>query len=142
MRISDVLRGKGDAVVTIGPDETVQRLLECLAEHHVGALVVSEDGRRVAGIVSERDIVRHLHSQGAQLLKSPVRGIMTSQVHMCDPHTAVDDLMVMMTDRRVRHVPVLVDGELAGIVSIGDVVKHRIGELQSERDHLAAYIQS
>ncbi len=142
MRISDVLRGKGDAVVTIGPDETVQRLLECLAEHQVGALVVSEDGRRVAGIVSERDIVRHLHSHGAQLLNSPVREIMTSQVHMCDPHTAVDDLMVMMTDRRVRHVPVLVDGELAGIVSIGDVVKHRIGELQSERDHLAAYIQS
>ncbi len=142
MRISDVLRGKGNLVVTIAPDQNVAALLEALAEHGVGALVVSADGQQVAGIVSERDVVRHLTAQGAGLLDKPVQTIMTSQVHTCQPDTAVHDLMVMMTERRIRHVPVLVDGRMVGIVSIGDVVKHRIGELQAERDHLTAYIQS
>ncbi len=142
MRITDVLRGKGDFVVTISPDETVRTLLDALAEHRVGALVVSPDGVTVAGIVSERDVVRHLQSKGADLLDLPVSQIMTSQVHTCTPDTVVDDMMVMMTERRIRHVPVLIDGRMVGIISIGDVVKHRIGELQIERDHLTAYIQS
>ncbi|MBK6870569.1 MAG: CBS domain-containing protein [Kineosporiaceae bacterium] len=142
MRITDVLRGKGGDVATIGPDQTVQALLDALAEHRVGALVVSEDGSTVAGIVSERDVVRHLQARGASLLAQPVRSIMTSEVHTCAPDTYVRDLMVLMTERRVRHVPVVTDGRMTGIVSIGDVVKHRMGELQSERDHLTAYIQS
>lgn len=142
MRISDVLRGKGDVVVTIAPDNTVQELLDALSQHRVGALVVSTDNESVAGIVSERDVVRHLQSAGASLLDQPVRSIMTSDVYTCEPDAAVDDLMLMMTERRIRHVPVVVDGRMTGIVSIGDVVKHRIGELQTERDQLTAYIQS
>jgi CBS domain-containing protein len=140
MRISDVLRGKGDLVVTIGPDDPVSALLDALAEHRVGALVVSPDGTEVVGIVSERDVVRRLQSEGAALLGHTIRSIMTAEVHTCTPDTTVAELMQLMTDRRIRHVPVLVDGRLGGIVSIGDVVKHRIGDLQSERDHLTAYI--
>jgi len=140
MRITDVLRRKGDQVVTIGPDHTVRALLDALAEHRVGALVVSAGSGRVDGIVSERDVVRQLQKVGAALLDQPVSAIMTADVHTADPDASLEDLMVMMTERRIRHVPVLVDGRLAGIVSIGDVVKHRIGELQSERDQLTAYI--
>ncbi len=140
MRITDVLRRKGDRVVTIGPDHTVRALLDALAEHRVGALVVSSGNGRVDGIVSERDVVRRLQSVGAAMLDLPVSAIMTADVHTADPDASLEELMVMMTDRRIRHVPVVVDGRLAGIVSIGDVVKHRIGELQSERDQLTAYI--
>lgn len=140
MRITDVLRGKGGDVVTIAPDQPVRALLDALAEHRVGALVVSDDGATVSGIVSERDVVRHLQAKGEAVLDAPVRSIMTSEVHTCSPDTYVHDLMVLMTERRIRHVPVIADGRMTGIVSIGDVVKHRIGELQVERDHLTAYI--
>ncbi len=141
MKISDVLRLKGSEVVTIRPDETVSRLLEVLAEHGVGALVVSQDGKEVAGIVSERDVVRHLHRSGAEVLAGPVSTIMTSEVTTCEPGEEVEALAVTMTERRIRHVPVTQEGQLYAIVSIGDVVKHRMDMLQSERDHLANYIQ-
>ena len=141
MRISDVLRGKGTGVVTIGPGETVARLLEMLADHGVGALVVSDDGKTVAGIVSERDVVRHLHSSGADILAGPVSAIMTSAVITCEPKDEVESLAQTMTEQRIRHVPVTTGGELYAIVSIGDVVKHRINTLQSERDQLVGYIQ-
>ncbi len=140
MRITDILRAKGDVVVTIEPLQPVRALLDALAEHRVGALVVSPDGHTVAGIVSERDVVRHLQSKGAALLEDPVQTIMTADVHSCSPETTVDDLMLLMTERRIRHVPVVVEGRMTGIVSIGDVVKRRIDQLQSERDHLTAYI--
>jgi CBS domain-containing protein len=140
MRISDVLRRKGDLVVTISPDEPVRALLDALAEHKVGALVVARAPDDVEGIVSERDVVRHLQARGAGVLEDSVSAIMTSPVHTAVPETTLDELMVLMTDRRIRHVPVVVDDRLAGIVSIGDVVKHRIEELQSERDQLTAYI--
>ena len=142
MRITDVLRRKGDLVVTIAPDESVRSLLEALAQHKVGALVVSSRAGVVDGIVSERDVVRRLHSDGAGVLDVPVSAIMTTALHTAKPEDSLDDLMVMMTEKRVRHIPVLVDDRLVGIVSIGDVVKHRIEELQSERDQLTAYITS
>jgi len=141
MKISDVLRNKGEGVVTIRPDETVAHLLEVLDEHKIGAVVVSEDGRQLAGIVSERDVVRHLHRDGAEVLNSPVRAIMTSDVTTCDAGEKLEDLARTMTDRRIRHVPVVADGSLLAIVSIGDVVKFRIDALQSERDQLVGYIQ-
>lgn len=140
MRITDVLRGKGTKVVTVAPERPVTELLDLLAEHGVGALVVSTDGESVEGIVSERDVVRRLQRDGAAMLQRPVREIMTTEVHTSTPDVGLEDLMRLMTERRFRHVPVLVDGKLAGIISIGDVVKHRIDELQSERDHLTAYI--
>jgi CBS domain-containing protein len=142
MRVSDLLRRKGSLVVTVKPDQPVTALLDLLAEHQVGALVVSADGNAVDGIVSERDVVRRLQEIGPELLQSPVRDIMTAQVQVCPPDTELDELMRVMTTGRFRHVPVIDAGRLAGIISIGDVVKHRIDELQSERDQLTAYIQS
>jgi len=141
MKISDVLRGKGTEVVTIRPDESVDRLLEVLAERGVGALVVSADGESVVGIVSERDVVRHLHRHGAAVLSGPVSAIMTAEVTTCAADDAVESLAQTMTQERIRHVPVVADGRLTAIVSIGDIVKHRISALQSERDQLVEYIQ-
>ncbi|WP_377645016.1 CBS domain-containing protein [Oryzobacter terrae] len=143
MRISDVVRRKGSAeVVTVRSDATVTDLLALLSEHRIGAVVVSDDGGSVNGIVSERDIVRHLHTDGAGLLGAPVSQIMTAEVHTCSLDDGLDDLESAMTERRIRHVPVVVDGRLHAIVSIGDVVKNRIGDLQAERDQLRDYIQS
>lgn len=141
MSISDILRRKGHEVSTVRPDETVGSLIDQLAELRIGALVVSLDGQRVEGIVSERDVVRALHASGASLLDRPVSSIMTVKVHTCEPSASVDDLMRLMTDQRIRHVPVVQDGLLAGIVSIGDVVKRRMDELQDERDQLVGYIR-
>lgn len=141
MRISDVIRRKGDLVVTIRSDASVQQLLDILEEHKIGALVVSDDGETVTGIVSERDVARHLRTEGAGLLDQTVATIMTSDVQTCTPEDFIEDLAVTMTDRRIRHVPVVADGHLVAIVSIGDIVKWRIDELQTERDHLVHYIQ-
>jgi CBS domain-containing protein len=140
MRISDVLTSKPSAeVVTIGPDSTVRELLGLLAEHNVGAVVVSGDGVGVDGIVSERDIVRRLHDDES-VLDGAVSAIMTSDVETCRPDTPVDDLRVVMTERRIRHVPVVTDGRLTGIISIGDVVKSSLDQLQFERDQLDRYV--
>jgi CBS domain-containing protein len=125
MRIKDVIRAKDShEVVTIGPDATVRDLVALLAEHNVGALVVSEDGEQVTGIVSERDVVRRLHAD----------------VRTCAGEDALTDLMQTMTEHRIRHVPVVADGRLTGIISIGDVVKSRISELEFERDQLDHYV--
>ncbi len=141
MKISDVLRNKGEGVVTVRPDDTVARLLAVLDEHGIGAVVVSADGRSVDGIVSERDVVRHLHRTGAGVVDGPVGAIMTRDVTTADADEELEVLARTMTDRRIRHVPVTVDGALHSIVSIGDVVKLRIDTLQSERDQLVGYIQ-
>ena len=142
MRISDVIRSKGDLVVTVRSDDTVETLLQRLEEHRIGAVVVSDDeGATVAGIVSERDVVRRLHAVGADVLGEPVSAIMTAAVQTCSPDDELETLARQMTDHRVRHVPVVVDGRLRAIVSIGDIVKHRIDELQGERDQLVGYIQ-
>jgi CBS domain-containing protein len=140
MRISDVLRVKGAQVVTITPDTTVRRLLAVLAEHRIGAVVVSGDGTSVDGIVSERDIVRALALRGIAVMSEPVTAIYTADVHTVTPATELEEVARMMTERRIRHAPVTVDGGLRGIVSIGDVVKSRIGELETERAALTDYI--
>nr|WP_080628134.1 CBS domain-containing protein [Mycolicibacterium smegmatis] len=139
MRIADVLRNKGTAVVTIRPQATVTELLAGLAEMNIGAMVVVGD-KGLEGIVSERDVVRQLHKRGSSLLAQPVSSIMTSVVATCTPRDTVDHLNVLMTQNRVRHIPVLDDGRLAGIVSIGDVVKTRMEELETEQQQLQAYI--
>ena len=140
MRISDVLRVKGTQVITVTPDTTVRRLLAVLAEHEIGAVIVSHDGLAVDGIVSERDIARALARRGAAVMSEPVTAIYTAQVHTVTPQTPIEEVMRMMTERRVRHTPVVAAGTLQGIVSIGDVVKIRIGELETERSALADYI--
>jgi CBS domain-containing protein len=126
-------------VLTIAPDTLVADLISGLVGRNVGAMVViGPEG--VVGIVSERDVVRMLHEHGAAALGRRVADIMTSHVITCSPDDSVDGLSGLMTTHRVRHVPVVDNGQLAGIVSIGDVVKTRMEELQAEREQLAAYI--
>jgi CBS domain-containing protein len=142
MRIHEVLAGKASHdVVTVKPDATVRELIALLAEHNIGALVVSVDGASVDGIVSERDVVRRLHEDEA-VLESPVSAIMSVDVQTCEGDATVNDLMQIMTERRFRHIPVVEGSRLIGIMSIGDVVKHRMSELQFERDQLDSYVQS
>lgn len=140
MKIVEVLNAKPEAgVVTITPDAGVRELIALLAEHNVGALIVSSDGETVTGIVSERDVVRHLHHDGT-VINNTVREIMTEVVETCEPGSTLDDLMETMTRRRIRHVPVVDNGRLVGIVSIGDVVKHKMSQLEFERDQLDSYV--
>ena len=141
MKIADVIRDKGGEVVTIPPDRSVAELLALLADHKIGAVVVSADGSAVDGIVSERDVVRRLHADGAGIIDRPVSDIMTAEVRTCDPGDDLGSLEATMTEHRIRHVPVVEDGRLTAIVSIGDVVKHRIRDLAAERDQLEAYIR-
>ncbi len=142
MRVRDVLTHKGGGVVTVRPDTTCRELLGLLARHNIGALVVSPDGITVAGIVSERDVVRRLHDRGAAILDGPVSEIATCEVRTCGPQDPLDELRETMTLHRIRHIPVVAQGRLVGIVSIGDVVKTTISELEDERQHLIDYLQS
>jgi CBS domain-containing protein len=141
MRIGEILRRKGSGVTTLPPHASVDDLVSLLAREGIGSVVVSEDGQTVAGIVSERDVVRGLEDRGHQVLDEPVSSIMTADVHTCDLHDELETLAVTMTEHRIRHLPVVAEGQLRGIVSIGDIVKNRIAELQSERDQLFGYIQ-
>lgn len=140
MQLSTILGTKGSDVTTISPQATVSQLVALLAKHGIGAVIVSTDGRTIDGIVSERDVVRAMH-QGHAMLHEEVSEIMTTQVICVPPHAHVDELMHLMTERRIRHIPVVdEDGFLLGIVSIGDVVKTRLTELESEREALMGYI--
>jgi CBS domain-containing protein len=140
MHVHQILAGKGHAVATVQPDATVRDAVELLRVHSVGALVVSKDGRHVEGIMSERDVVRRLASFGASALDYPVSAVMTGAVTTCAPDDEIAHLMRLMTEHRIRHVPVVKDGEMVGIVSIGDVVKHRVEALQRENDSLYQYV--
>ena len=151
MLISDILRSKisrksgevtGSKVATIAPDATVRALLAELAAYNFGALVVSADGSTIAGIVSERDVVRRLNEQGGALLTESVSSIMTVDVHTCRSGDDVAAIRQTMTDRRIRHLPVVDGGKLVGLVSIGDVVKSTISELEAEKEQLVGYITS
>ncbi|MFJ9314422.1 CBS domain-containing protein [Pimelobacter simplex] len=141
MRIADILQSKSlRDVVTIRPDAGVRELLATLAEHNIGAVVVSSDGTTLEGIVSERDVVRHLHSDGT-VINNVVSAIMTAEVRTCSPDDDLDEVMQVITDGRFRHIPVASDdGAVVGIVSIGDMVKHKIDQLQFERDQLDNYV--
>jgi CBS domain-containing protein len=140
MKIVEVLKAKPESgVITITPDAGVRELIAMLAEHNVGALIVSSDGETVEGIVSERDVVRHLHHDGT-VVNNTVGAIMTEVVETTAPESTLDELMEVMTRRRIRHVPVVKDGVLVGIVSIGDVVKHKMSQLEFERDQLDSYV--
>lgn len=139
MRISDLLRVKGAGVATADPGTTVGELVDELNRQNIGAVVVLDDDR-IVGVASERDVVRKLHGCGEQLLNAPLSAIMTTEIVSCAPDDNVERIAEIMTERRVRHMPVLVDGRLGGIVSIGDVVKSRISELESDREQLESYI--
>lgn len=141
MRIADVLQAKAiREVVTIAPEAGVKELIATLADHNIGALIVSSDGSTLDGIVSERDVVRHLHHDGT-VINNTVGAIMTDVVKTCSPDDSLDEVMHVMTQGRFRHIPVCdADDALVGIVSIGDLVKHKIDQLQFERDQLDSYV--
>jgi CBS domain-containing protein len=143
VNISDILRHKhsinGADVVTIAPTETVAALVTALAEHNIGALI-AVDGDRVAGIVSERDVVRRVAERGAAVLEATVGEIMTTSVVSCSSTDTVDSIAATMTERRIRHMPVIDGSELVGVISIGDVVSSRIRQLEQDRGQLEQYI--
>jgi CBS domain-containing protein len=141
MKIRSIISGK--RVETISASASVHDLVNSLNSHHVGALVVSNDGKKIEGIVSERDVVRAMPGKLNQLGTMHVRDIMTVDVHTCTPDSTIAELMTMMTELRIRHVPVVDDsGLLVSIVSIGDVVKNHVSELDSERQALRDYVAS
>ncbi|MGB7981271.1 MAG: CBS domain-containing protein [Candidatus Nanopelagicales bacterium] len=150
MTIKNVLKAKGSVVATIAPEASLTELVDALAKHRIGAMVVSTDGTHIDGIVSERDIVRALRSEGGvpsfresrliHLDKVRVAEIMTSEVTTCTPSTSIDEVMTVMTAGRIRHLPVLENDELVGIVSIGDIVAARISHLEWERSALVDYV--
>ena len=141
MKINQLVSGK--KVETISPNANIQDLVNFLHMHHIGALVVSTDGRKIEGIVSERDVVRAMPGKLDQLLGMHVRDIMTVEVITCTSDATVAELMKIMTEQRIRHIPVVdEDGNAVSIVSIGDVVKAHINELNSERIALIEYVNS
>ena len=140
MNVETILRNKGNWVATIRPDATVADAVDTLNRERIGAIVVSEDGRGVDGILSERDIVIALAVHGEDLLSRPASDIMTRTVITCDPSDSVGQLMAEMTNRRVRHFPVVADGKLCGIVSIGDLVKSRLDEVEFEASSMRSFI--
>jgi CBS domain-containing protein len=140
MNVSAILRQKGRAVTTAGPDATLLNVAAKLAAKRIGAIVIVGPRGDVAGIVSERDIIRELARRGSECLSRPVAETMTKQVVTCQETDTLDELMAMMTARRFRHLPVVTDGALVGIVSIGDVVKHHVAEVEMEATAMRDYI--
>lgn len=142
MSVASILMSKGsDEVLTIGPDAPVSEAAKTLSERRIGSLVVTDAGA-VVGILSERDIVRGLSQCGASVLTQPVRALMTEKVESCTRSETIDTVMRKMTDGRFRHMPVMEGGKLVGVISIGDVVKHRIADLQHEAETLRGYVMS
>jgi CBS domain-containing protein len=140
MNVETILRNKGNRVATVRPDATLAAAVGILNRKRIGALVVSQDGEGVDGVLSERDIVIALAKYGERLLSRPVGEVMTKNVVTCDPSDTVDQLMAEMTNRRIRHFPVVADGRLCGIVSIGDLVKSRLDEVEFEASSMRSFI--
>ena len=140
MNVDAILRAKGDTVTLVTPQTPIAEAVAVLRREGIGALVVSRDGVAVDGILSERDIIHGLARMGPQLLDAKVEQLMTRRVFTCTPHDSIADLMAEMTKRRIRHIPVVQDGELAGIISIGDVVKARLDEMEYETSSLRSFI--
>ncbi len=140
MKVQAMLDAKGSEVATTRPDATIAAAIDILKREGIGALVVTDSGGGLAGIISERDIVRGLVDHGGDLLKMPVAELMTRSVKTCGPDHNINDVMAEMTRSRIRHLPVLADDRLCGIISIGDVVKNRLEELEAETSVLRDYI--
>ena len=140
MRVSEMIKDKGSKVITVLPTDSVERVSQILRDARIGAVLVVDEGGRMAGILSERDIVYGVADRGADALAEPVSNLMTREVRTCTPESSVDQLMNQMLDERIRHLPVLEQGALAGIVSVGDVVKQGLAEVLAVRDTLQRYI--
>ena len=142
MSVAHILKKKGSAVVTVEPSQTLHDIAGILAKHRIGAVIVVDKAGAIAGIVSERDVVRALANEGAAALKRVAREFMTAKVRTCSPRDTETGLMGLMTEHRIRHLPVVEDGKLAGMISIGDVVKLRIEMIEREAEEMKSYIAS
>ncbi|WP_374330942.1 CBS domain-containing protein [Aestuariivirga sp.] len=142
MAVAHILRQKGAAVVTVNPEDSVQSIVDILARHRIGAVVVVDPQGAIAGIVSERDVVRAMAGDAAGIVGKTAKDIMTAKVRTCAPTDSEAELMQMMTEGRIRHLPVVGNGKLAGMVSIGDLVKFRIEQMEAEADQMKTYIAS
>lgn len=140
MTVAQILAAKGRSVVTIPPNKTLMEAAQLLAERRIGAVVVVDEGGKVLGILSERDIVREIAKAGLDALKEGVSRHMTEKVVTCTSASAITDIMGIMTEGKFRHLPVVEDGKLAGLVSIGDVVKYRVAEIEAEHKAMREYI--
>jgi CBS domain-containing protein len=142
MLVQQILTSKGDlGVITVAPGTSVQMVAELLSSKRIGAVIVSRDGKAAKGIVSERDIVRELGKRGAACLSDPVESLMTAKIVSCTRSESTDAVLGRMTDGRFRHMPVIEDGQMVGLISIGDVVKARLMELAAEKDALEGMIK-
>lgn len=139
MSVAQILREKGNNIISVNEDATVSEVLDILKQHRIGAVMVLKDDD-VCGVLSERDIVRALPEKGAALLNEQVNGLMTHDVVFCSPSDSVESIMALMTENRIRHLPVQDNGKLVGVITIGDVVKHRIAETEHEAEALRSYI--
>jgi CBS domain-containing protein len=140
MTVKAILERKGHDVLTVGPNEELSTAVQMLADHRIGALVVTNGDRKIVGILSERDIVRQIGREGAAALERTIREVMTPKVSICNENHTVNEVMEIMTKGRFRHLPVEKNGQLDGIVSIGDVVKRRIEDVEREADQIREYI--
>ena len=142
MTVAHILKQKGSAIITAKPQDSVQAIVDLLAEHRIGAVVVVDAKGGIAGIVSERDVVRAMAGNAAAVTAKSAAGIMTVKVRTCSPADTEADLMALMTEHRVRHLPVVSGGSLIGMISIGDVVKHRMEMMELEAEQMKTYIAS
>ncbi len=140
MTVAQILREKGNQVISVATTDSILHALEVMKQHHIGAVLVLEAEDKIAGVMSERDVVRALPEAGGKLLDSPVSSLMTKNVITCTPDQFIRDVMALMTKHRFRHMPVLEDGKLVGIISIGDAVKERITEKEHEAEAMRSYI--
>ncbi|MCD2175279.1 CBS domain-containing protein [Rhizobium sp. C4] len=140
MNVKAILKEKGSDVITVSPQATVAEVASVLHQRHIGAVVVIDDSKRIVGIIAERDIVGAIAEHGADCLGRSIADVMWSNVYRCTEDMTVDNLMQMMSSRRARHIPVEREGRLIGIISIGDVVKAHIRAIESEAEHIKAYI--
>lgn len=142
MAVAHILRQKGTSVVTVEPGDSVQTIVDMLARHRIGAVVVVDPSGGIAGIVSERDVVRAMAGNAASVVTRTAKDIMTSKVRTCAPGDSEAELMQLMTEHRIRHLPVIANGRVAGMISIGDVVKLRIESMEAEANQMKSYIAS
>jgi len=142
MTVSAILAEKGSGVITASNSSSVTQIINLLAEKKIGSVLITDDSGSVCGIVSERDIVRDIAIEGPAALEANVSNCMTAKVIFCTPHNTVSEVMAMMTENRFRHLPVMEDGKLLGLVSIGDVVKRKIQDAEKEADDMRSYIST
>lgn len=142
MAVAHILKQKGSTVISVAPHDSVQSIVDILSKHRIGAVLVVDPQGGIAGIVSERDVVRAMAGNAAALAKRTAADIMTAKVRTCSPNDTETDLVRLMTEHRIRHLPVVSDGKLAGMISIGDVVKHRMENMEREAEEMKTYIAS